>query len=252
MTRCWQMSGSMDAAGVAYQLTRAIPTSPFIVTYLTPFWSAMRPPIIISSHRGRIGVGVIVAVIIVLTILDLIRSGLAGLTNLPTLLLFVWLVWIIWGVAEIRIDDEGVNIVNQFRIWDVPWRRITEVTGRWGLSLTAERRPDAEGMRKPRTISAWAAPARGTATAMKGNADHIPQIIIGSETPMRWSLDSHSTAHLIEMERIERHPSGAVASAEGHEATGSGTKSYDGEIHVHPNWMTICVTVVLVATVIIV
>ena len=61
------MSGSMDAAGVAYQLTRAIPTSPFIVTYLTPFWSAMRPPIIISSHRGRIGVGVIVAVIIVLT-----------------------------------------------------------------------------------------------------------------------------------------------------------------------------------------
>jgi len=54
------------------------------------------------------------------------------------------------------------------------------------------------------------------------------------------------------MERIERHPSGAVASAEGHEAAGSGTKSYDGEIHVHPNWMTICVTVVLVATVIIV
>lgn len=53
-------------------------------------------------------------------------------------------------------------------------------------------------------------------------------------------------------ERIERHPSGAVASAEGHEAAGSGTKSYDGEIHVHPNWMTICVTVVLVATVIIV
>lgn len=117
----------------------------------------MRPPIIISSHRGRIGVGVIVAVIIVLTILDLIRSGLAGLTNLPALLLFVWLVWIIWGVAEIRIDDEGVNIVSQFRIWDVPWRRITGVTGRWGLSLTAERRPDAEGMRKPRTISAWAA-----------------------------------------------------------------------------------------------
>lgn len=84
-------------SGVAYQLTRAIPTSPFIVTYLTPFWSAMRPPIIISSHRGRIGVGVIVAVIIVLTVLDLIRSGLAGLTNLPALLLFAWLVWIIWG-----------------------------------------------------------------------------------------------------------------------------------------------------------
>ncbi|NKN51778.1 hypothetical protein GSQ41_21860, partial [Clostridioides difficile] len=145
----------------------------------------MRPPIIISSPRGRSGVGVIVAVIIVLTVLDLIRSGLAGLTHLPALLLFAWLVWIIWGVAEIRIDDEGVNIVNQFRIWDVPWRRITEVTGRWGLSLTAERRPDAEGMRKPRTISAWAAPARGTATAMKGNAEHIPQIIIGSETPLR-------------------------------------------------------------------
>ena len=53
------------------------------------------------------------------------------------------------------------------------------------------------------------------------------------------------------MERIERQPSGAVASAEGQKALGSHTKSSDGEIHVHPNWMTICVTVVLVATVII-
>ena len=83
----------------------------------------MRPPIIISSHRGRIGVGTVLAVIIVLTILDLIRSGLAGLTNLPALLLFVWLTWIIWGVAEIRINDDGVTVVNQFRIWDVRgWR----------------------------------------------------------------------------------------------------------------------------------
>lgn len=251
------MSGSMDAAGVAYQLTRAIPTSPFIVTYLTPFWSAMRPPIIISSHRGRIGVGIVLAVIIVLTILDLIRSGLAGLTNLPALLLFVWLTWIIWGVAEIRINDDGVTVVNQFRIWDVPWRRITEVTGRWGLALTAERRPDAEGMRKPRTISAWAAPARGTATAMKGNVDHVPQVIVGSELPMRWSLDSHSTARLIEMERIERRPM-ARATAATQTKQGQDQKkpkdgmSRDGEIQVHPNWMTICITVVLVAAVIII
>ncbi|WP_063811598.1 hypothetical protein [Cutibacterium namnetense] len=212
----------------------------------------MRPPIIISSHRGRIGVGIVVAVIIVLTVLNLIRSGLAGLTHLPTLLLFVWLLWIIWGIAEVRIDDDGVIIINQFRIWNVPWCRITDTTGRWGLSLTAERRPNAEGMRESRTISAWAAPARGAATAMKGSADHIPQIIIGSEAPMRWSLDSHSTARLIEMERIERHPSSAVASTEGHQDAGSGTKPYDSEIRVRPNWMTICVTVVLIAAAIIV
>ena len=80
----------------------------------------MRPPIIISSHRGRIGVGIVVAVIIVLTVLNLIRSGLAGLTHLPTLLLFVWLLWIIWGIAEVRIDDDGVIIINQFRIGMCP------------------------------------------------------------------------------------------------------------------------------------
>ncbi|MDO4413112.1 hypothetical protein [Cutibacterium sp.] len=224
----------------------------------------MRPPIIISSHRGRIGVGIVLAVIVVVTILDLIRSGLAGLTNLPALLLFVWLVWIVWGVAEIRIHDEGVTVVNQFRIWDVPWQRITEATGRWGLSLTAERRPDAEGIRKPRTISAWAAPARGTATAMKGNAGHIPQVIVGSEVPMRWSLDSHSTARLIETEKIERHPTGKARtatqttadaqsdqpSAKDNQQKPTGEKP--NEIQVHPNWMTICVTVVLVAAVIII
>ncbi|MSS46078.1 hypothetical protein FYJ43_08525 [Cutibacterium sp. WCA-380-WT-3A] len=207
----------------------------------------MRPPIIISSHRGRIGVGIILAAIIVLTVLDLIRFGLDGLANLPALLLFVWLVWIIWGVAEIQINDEGVTVVNQFRIWDVPWHRITEVTGRWGLSLKAERRPDAEGVRKPRTISAWAAPARGTATAMKGKVDHIPQVIVGSEIPMRWSLDSHSTARLIEMERIERPASSATTTGE----KDSGTRPHDGEIQVRPNWRTICITAVLVATVII-
>ncbi|WCC79509.1 PH domain-containing protein [Cutibacterium equinum] len=218
----------------------------------------MRPPIIISSHRGRIGVGIVLAAIVVLTILDLIRSGLAGLTNLPVLLLFVWLVWIIWGVAEIRINDDGVTVVNQFRIWEVPWDRITEVTGRWGLSLTAERRPDAEGARKPRTISAWAAPARGTATAMKGTADHLPQVIIGSEVPMRWSLDSHATARLIETERIERRPVGKAAATQAKpESTSDHQKStratpHDAEIRVHPNWLTICVTVVLVAAAIII
>lgn len=182
---------------------------------------------------------------------------MAGLTNLPALLLFVWLTWIIWGVAEIRINDDGVTVVNQFRIWDVPWRRITEVTGRWGLALTAERRPDAEGIRKPRTISAWAAPARGTATAMKGNADHVPQVIVGSELPMRWSLDSHSTARLIEMERIERRPvaratAGTQAMHGPDHTQPKDGKSRGGEIQVHPNWMTICITVVLVAAVIII
>lgn len=74
---------------------------------------------------------------------------------------------------------------------------------------------------------------------------------------MRWSLDSHSTARLIEMERIERRPvaratAGTQAMHGPDHTQPKDGKSRGGEIQVHPNWMTICITVVLVAAVIII
>lgn len=198
----------------------------------------MRPPIIISSHRGRIGVGIVVVVVLLITLVDVIRSGLGELEHLPPVLLVVWVLWMVWGVAEVRINDHGVDVVNQFRIWEVPWSRLIGTTGRWGLSLTAQRRPDDDGQRRERTISAWAAPARGTATAMRREPAHLPEVIVGTTAPLRCSLDSHGASRLIEFEKIERLPEDEA--------------DRPGEISVHPNWLSICVTVVLaVATVIV-
>ncbi|MDU1523742.1 MAG: hypothetical protein E6901_04015, partial [Cutibacterium granulosum] len=99
----------------------------------------MRPPVIISSHAGRIGTTVIAVICLCLLVWDASRIGLAsGLTHLPTIGLFLWMVWLFWGLAAVRIDDDGVHVINQFRIWDVSWAALTSVSPHWGLTLTAD------------------------------------------------------------------------------------------------------------------
>ena len=126
----------------------------------------MRPPVIISSHAGRIGTTVIAVICLCLLVWDTSRIGLAsGLTHLPTIGLFLWMVWLFWGLAAVRIDDDGVHVINQFRIWDVSWAALTSVSPHWGLTLTAD---PAEG--RTRTVRAWAAPARGSHGRLTGQA----------------------------------------------------------------------------------
>lgn len=191
----------------------------------------MRPPVIISSHAGRIGATVIAVICLCLLVWDASRIGLAsGLTHLPTIGLFLWMVWLFWGLAAVRIDDDGVHVINQFRIWDVSWAALTSVSPHWGLTLTAD---PAEG--RTRTVRAWAAPAKGShgrLTGQDGGPAHThTEIIDGAQRPVRLSLDAADTAHLIEMEQVERHPDGPA-----HPAT----------VAMRPNWVTIGITAALV------
>ncbi|WP_130866051.1 hypothetical protein [Acidipropionibacterium timonense] len=189
----------------------------------------MRPPVIISSHAGRIGSTVVAVLSLGVVLWDCTRIGLGpGLRALPTAGLFVWLAWLFWGLSSVRIDDEGVHVINQLRIWDVPWAALTDVSPRWGLSLTGSA---ADG--RSRTVSAWAAGARGSmgrlAAGGRSDVHTTPEIIAGAERPVRVSLDAADAAHLIELEKLERVTDDSPAA-----------------LTVHPNWMTIGVSVLIV------
>lgn len=178
----------------------------------------MRPAVIITSRAGRTGTAVLGAGGLALLVWDTTRVGLwPALINLPFVALFVWCAWLFWGLASIRIDDQGVQVVNQLRIWNVPWHRLDAVAGRWGVSLTAGNR----------TIRAWAAPAKGTAGKILGGSREMPMVPEQGTEPVRTSLDAFSAARLIEIEQIQRRPKSADPS---------------DPVRVRVNWPTIAIT----------
>ncbi|MCI1747394.1 MAG: hypothetical protein LKI24_04345 [Acidipropionibacterium sp.] len=203
----------------------------------------MRPAVIITSRAGRTGTAVLGAGALALVVWDATRVGLwPALINLPFVALFVWCAWLFWGLASISIDDHGVQVVNQLRIWNVPWNRLDAVTGRWGVTLTTSPEPsdtagsDAEagngtGTGRGRTIRAWAAPAKGTAGKVLGGNREMPMIPEQGTEPVRTSLDAFSAARLIEIEQIQRSPTDA----------GQGDP-----VRVRVNWLTIVITAGLI------
>lgn len=200
----------------------------------------MRPPVVIASRAGRTGTAVLGAAAVALLVWDATRTGLvSGLLHAPFVALFVWLAWLFWGLAAIRIDDDGVHVINQVRIWDVPWTSLEGVSGRWGLSLTiASPDSDKDGSssgtasrHRTKQVRAWAAPARGTAGKLAKTAAEAPIIPDRGEEPIRTSLDSFAASRLIEIEQVQRTTDDRVASR---------------EARAHPNWSTIIITVALV------
>lgn len=200
----------------------------------------MRPPVIISSHSGRIATIVIAVVSLLVIGWDVATVGLAGgMRDLPLACLFVWITWLMWGMASVTLDDRGVRVVNQLRIWEVPWASLEEATGRWGLSLVTTH-PRGTGSR---TIRAWAAPARGSVGRIARPAPEMP-VVSGTE-PVRTSLDAGQAARLIEIEQEQRR---TEPRSTGNDNCGSRDVEHPGPgVVVRPNWATIVVTVVLVA-----
>ncbi|WP_027587873.1 hypothetical protein [Acidipropionibacterium thoenii] len=189
----------------------------------------MRPPVVITSRVGRIGTAVLGAAALALMVWDASRVGLLRtLVNLPFVALFVWCAWLFWGLASIRIDDAGIQVVNQLRIWNVPWARLESVTGRWGVTLSTAAQT---GHDKGRSIRAWAAPAKGTAGKIASADREMPMIPEQGSAPVRVSLDAFSAARLIEIEQIQRRPTDQSSAA---------------AVQARPNWATIGVTVILV------
>lgn len=205
----------------------------------------MRPAVIITSRAGRIGTAVLGVGALALVVWDATRVGLwPALVNLPFVALFVWCAWLFWGLASISIDDRGVQVVNQLRIWNVPWNRLNAITGRWGVTLTtAPEHSDAstagsgdQADSKGHTIRAWAAPAKGTAGKILGGHREMPIIPEQGTEPVRTSLDAFSAARLIEIEQIQRRPA----------RLGPDDADAGGSVRVRVNWPTLVITVVLI------
>lgn len=218
----------------------------------------MRPPVVITSRSGRIGTAALAVAALALLVWDATRAGLLqALVNAPFVALFVWCAWIFWGLASIRIDNDGVHVINQLRIWDVPWAQLKAVTGRWGVTLTtlpqdSSRAPEnsettgtsestgaggtpGTGETRPargHSIRAWAAPAKGTAGKIIGTDRELPIIPDQGHEPIRISLDAFAAARLIEIEQIQRR-AGA-------------TSSDAAPVRVRVNWPTVIISGVLV------
>lgn len=200
----------------------------------------MRPPVVIASRAGRAGTAVLGVAAVGLLVWDATKTGLvSGLLHAPFVAVFVWLAWLFWGLAAIRIDDDGVHVINQLRIWDVPWACLEGVSGRWGLSLTfappassgAGSSPGSASSHRSRTIRAWAAPAPGMAGKVAKSNPEAPIIPDSGERAIRTSLDSFAASRLIEIEQVQR-------------TRGDGDAA--GIVKARPNWSTIIITVVLV------
>lgn len=195
----------------------------------------MRPPVVITSHRGRIGTAVLGVAAVALLLWDTTVAGLGqALLHAPFVMLFVWVAWLFWGLASIRIDDDGVHVVNQLRIWDVGWTWLEGVSGRWGLTLTIAAGGTGQDGPAPRTraVRAWAAPARGSVQKFTRSAPEVPVVPDSGDQVVRTSLDSFAAARLIEIEQVQR--------------TGDDRIRNDG-VRARPNWPTIIITVALVA-----
>ncbi|WP_153810753.1 hypothetical protein [Acidipropionibacterium jensenii] len=230
----------------------------------------MRPPVVITSRSGRIGTAALAVAALALLVWDATRAGLLqALVNAPFVALFVWCAWIFWGLASIRIDNDGVHVINQLRIWDVPWAQLKTVTGRWGVTLTtlpqdSSRAPEnseasettgadestemggtsestgaggtpGTGETRPargHSIRAWAAPAKGTAGKIIGTDRELPIIPDQGHEPIRISLDAFAAARLIEIEQIQRRAGATPSDA--------------APVRVRVNWPTVIISAVLV------
>lgn len=195
----------------------------------------MRPPVVIASHGGRIGTAALGVAALGLLAWDATVAGLGqALLHAPFVLLFIWLAWLFWGLAAIRIDDDGVHVINQLRVWDVPWAWLEGVSGRWGLTLTIAA-PEGDRSRTAtvgaRAVRAWAAPARGSVQKFARSAPDAPIIPESGDQAVRASLDSFTAARLIEIEQVQRTSDDRIRN--------------DG-VRVRPNWPTIIITLVLV------
>lgn len=86
-------------------------------------------------------------------VLDLVLRGQPGqlVLGLPLLLLSAVAVHALFWYPAVRVDADGVELVNVLRTVRIPWASVEDTDTRWALSLLAA----------GRRWTAWAAPSSG-------------------------------------------------------------------------------------------
>lgn len=155
-------------------------------------------------------------------LIGLIDSGLEAIVTLwPWLALLVGGCWAIYSHPEVRVDDDGVTLVNVWHRIEMPWGALIGIETKWALTLVTPKR----------RYRAWAAPAPSRAVMRSERRDthRLKDAAIGGEIrpgdlP---HTDSGAAAKMVRDHWAAVQESGALDDADA--ATVSATRS----IHWH-------------------
>jgi hypothetical protein len=130
-----------------------------------------------ASFRPGFGhwlTGAFAVVAAVTALISLIDSGFDAIVTLwPWLALLVGGCWAIYWHPEVRVDDDGVTLVNVWHRVEVPWGGLIGIETKWALTLVTPKR----------RYRAWAAPAPGRSVMRREQRDthRLKDAAIGGE-----------------------------------------------------------------------
>lgn len=130
-----------------------------------------------ASFRPGFGqwvTGALAAICALTALIGLIDSGFIALITLwPWLALLVGICWAVYWHPEVRVDDDGITLINVWRRIEVPWGALIGIETKWALTLVTPKR----------RYRAWAAPAPGR-SVMRGeqrDTHRLQDAAIGGE-----------------------------------------------------------------------
>ncbi|KAA6432944.1 PH domain-containing protein [Agrococcus sediminis] len=105
---------------------------------------------VFRSSFGRV-ITVVIGVLMGLALASILLADdpVGLLWSAPWPLLGAAVTWAFMWRPRVTIDHGGVEVVNPFSTWEVPWGAIKRIDTKWALELTLE----------DRRLTAWAAPA---------------------------------------------------------------------------------------------
>ncbi len=168
-----------------------------------------REPASFRPGFGRWLTGVLGAVGALTALLGLIGSGFEAVITLwPWLALLIGTCWAVYWHPEVRVDDNGVQLVNVWQRVEVPWNALIGIETKWALTLVTPQR----------RYRAWAAPAPGRSVMRQEHRDthRLKDAAIGGEVrpgdlP---HTDSGAAAKMVRDHWTSVRESGALDDAE--------------------------------------
>lgn len=102
------------------------------------------------SSFGKV-ITVVIGLLMAAAVVSIVLAGdpETSLRLLPWPLLGAALTWLLMWRPRVVVDTSGVEVVNPFTTWDIPWGSIRRIDTKWALELETDRG----------TVQAFAAPA---------------------------------------------------------------------------------------------
>lgn len=189
---------------------------------------------VLRPRAGRILAVVVMVVCAVLAVMLVVQTPQDTVRGIPALALVAYAAWALFWAPSVRVDGDGVTLVNVFRTITIPWGRIVRIDTRYAFTLFTRRS----------RYAAWAAPAPGRHRLLvtdREEGKHLPEssYIAGTVRPGDLvTSDSGASAYIVRREWERRRDAGLL------EESGP-----DTTVRIHT--VTIAVSAVLVAAVVV-